>query len=177
MLDELIADIRKEFPDFRLVPKEKSSFMRLLDLLLRIITFGQMKAFMTTFTTTIGNTIYTPSVWPMKPAKSKIIILRHERVHLRQRARLGLWYSVSYLLFPLPAVFAYCRMKYEMEAYAESLQAISDIHGMSTLKSEALKDAYVKHFTGPEYFWTWPWRGRIERWYDETAKSIQEQNK
>lgn len=164
-LDKLRDDIRAEFPDFRIVRKEDSRFMRLLDLLLKLITFGQMKDFMVSFTTTIGNTIYVPRTWAIRPPKSKMIILRHERVHMRQHQRFGFWYSLSYLLLPLPTVWAYFRMKYEMEAYEESLRAVLEYYGAANFTAKT-KESYISYFTGPQYFWTWPWRGRIERWYD-----------
>ena len=170
-LEELREDIRKEFPDFLILRKEDSRFMRLLDFLLKLITFWQMKDFMVSFTTTIGNTIYVPSTWAVRPAKSKMIILRHERVHMRQHRRLGLWYSISYLLFPLPAVWAYFRMKYEMEAYEESIRAIAEYYGTASF-TPVMRRSFVGHFTGPEYFWTWPWKARIERWYDATLARI-----
>ena len=170
-LVKLSDDIRAEFPDFLLKRKENSRFMKLLDLLLKLITFGQMTKFMVSFTTTIGNTIYVPSTWPVRPPKSKMIILRHERIHMRQRRRLGLWYSISYLLFPLPAVWAWCRMKYEMEAYEESIRAMYEYYGTSAF-TDRTREVFLGHFTGAEYFWTWPWRKRIERWYDATLARV-----
>lgn len=170
-MEDLLAEIRQEFPKFSLVPKETSSFMKLLDLLLKVITLWRMKDFMRTFTTTIGYIVYVPSGWKMRPLKSRNIILRHERVHMRQRARLGLWYSISYLLFPLPVVWAYFRMKYEMEAYEESLRAVAEYYGTASF-TPVMRRSFVGHFTGPEYFWTWPWKARIERWYDSTLARI-----
>lgn len=169
--DELREDIQKEFPDFRMLQKEDSRFMRLLDFLLKVITFWRMQDFMVSFTTTIGNTVYVPSTWGVRPPKSKMIILRHERVHMRQRARLGLWYSLSYLLLPAPAVWAYYRMRYEMEAYEESMRAVLEYYGLESFTPN-LRRNYIEHFTGPEYFWTWPWKSRIERWYDSTLARI-----
>lgn len=170
-MDALLADIRKEFPAFKLVDKSTSKLMLMIDLFLKVITLWRMKDFMRTFTTTIGYTVYVPSGWKMRPIKSRSIILRHERVHMRQRAHLGLWYSISYLFFPLPAVWAYFRMKYEMEAYEESLRAVAEYYGTASF-TQAMRRAYVAHFTGPEYFWTWPWKARIERWYDSTLARI-----
>ena len=170
-MEKLLEDIKQEFPKFKLVPKEDSLFMQLIDAVLRVITFGKMRSFMISFTTTIGCTVYFPSTWGVRPPKSKMIILRHERVHMRQRARYGWWYSISYLLFPLPMLWAYCRMKYEMEAYEESLRAIFEYYGLAAF-TPSLKKSYVGLLTGPEYFWTWPWKGRIERWYDTTLIRI-----
>lgn len=171
MLEHLQEEILKEFPKFKLVPKLNSRFMRLLDLCLKLITLWRMDAFMTAFTTTVGCTVYTPSTWETRPPKSKMIILRHERVHMRQRRRLGWWYAISYLFLPLPTIWAYFRLKYEMEAYEESLRAVLEYYGPPSF-TPVLKKSYVSYLTGPAYFWTWPWRRRIERWYDGTVKHL-----
>lgn len=170
-MQKLIDDIKREFPKFKLVNKADSRFMKLIDLFLLVITFGKMRNFMRTFTTTIGCTVYVPSGWDVRPPKSKMIILRHERIHMRQRARLGWWYSLSYLFLPLPAVWSYFRMRYEMEAYEESLRAVMEYYGAPSF-TPALRRTYIEHFTGPEYFWTWPWRKRIEDWYDDFLKQL-----
>lgn len=170
-MEELISDIKTEFPGFKIVDKEHSLLMKFIDVFLKVITFWNMRDFMSSFTTTIGCTVYVPSTWAARPPKSRMIVLRHERVHMRQRARRGLWYSVSYLLFPLPTLWAYCRMRYEMEAYEESMRAILEYYGVDSFTT-ALRKNYVQHFTGPEYFWTWPWKSRIESWYDSSLARI-----
>jgi hypothetical protein len=172
-MKDLLAEIKQEFPKFKLVHKRDSSLMKVIDLFLKVITFWKMRDFMRTFTTTIGCTVYVPSSWPMRPPKSRMIILRHERIHMRQRKRLWLWYSLSYLLLPVPALWAYFRMKYEMEAYEESLRAVVEYYGTPSL-TPVLKEKYVAYFTGPSYFWTWPWRKRVERWYDGVIARLQE---
>ncbi len=167
-MEDLLLEIRKEFPKFRLVDKSTSRLMVAIDLFLKVITLWRMKSFMRSFTTTIGYTVYVPSVWNLRPPKSRKIVLRHERVHMRQRRRWGLLYPFAYLFFPVPILWAYCRMRFEMEAYEESLRAIAEYYGAAAFTAQ-LKRSHIEHFTGPEYFWTWPWRGRIERWYDQAA--------
>lgn len=164
--DLLLLELRKDFPKFKLVAKADSGFMKFLHVCLLIITFGQMKTFMDKFTTTIGYTVYTPSIWEQRSEKVRMLILRHERVHMEQKRRHGFWFTISYLLFPLPCVWAYCRMKYEMEAYEVTIQVKWEYFGRRGFTPEA-REAMISRFTGPSYFWTWPWRKRIEEWYDE----------
>lgn len=171
-LTDLIADITAEYPKFKLRPKGSSYFMRAIDCLLWFITFGRMKSFMSSFTTTIGYTVYTPTAWGDWSERSRVAILRHERVHMRQRKEKGaFWFSASYLLLPFPVLWAYYRMKYEMEAYEESMRVLWEYKGAEAF-DDTRRAAMIGHFTSAEYFWMWPWRKRIERWYDGVVKRI-----
>lgn len=166
-LTELIADIRKEFPKFELYPKQHSLFMKLLNVLLLIITFGQMRSFMTRYTTTIGYTVYLPGRWLEHSWQARAITLRHERVHLRQREIWGmLRFVLMYLLLPVPVLRANWRTRFEMEAFAESMRARLEYYGSEALEGD-YREELIGQFTGVNYFWMWTGRRRIERWYDE----------
>ena len=168
----LLAEIKNEYPEFRLTSKSTSWFMKLCNFLLMGITFGQLKTFMGQMTTTIGYTIYTPSEWDLWSDAVKTSILRHERVHMKQRKDKGsFWFSLSYLLLPLPLFCAYFRMKYEMEAYEESMRARYETAGKKAF-NPVYRIEMIERFTGASYFWTWLGRGRIEEWYDATVTKI-----
>jgi hypothetical protein len=167
-LTRLLADIRYDFPDFKLLPKSRSKFMKLIDVCLKIITLGQMSTFMTDFTTTIGYSVYTPLSWDESIDISKMIILRHERIHMQQRNKYGsLMFSFLYLFFPVPCVFSYFRMKFETEAYAETLKAKVELTetGKDVIQSKEYKERVIGHFIKASYFWTWPFRKNLEIWY------------
>lgn len=165
----LLIEIRRDYPKFKLVPKASSTLMKVIDVLLKLITFWRMTTFMAKFTTTLGYTVYTPDEWERWRDLSRAIILRHERVHMRQRKEKGsFWFSFSYLFLPFPILWAYYRMKYEMEAYEVSIQAQWNAYGRRIFTPEA-REAMIQRFTGASYFWTWPWRKRIETWYDDLA--------
>lgn len=169
----VVTETQEEFPEFKLVPKSSSRFMKACNVGLLIITFGLMRSFMHTFTTTIGYTVYTPSRWPTWDWQSRSIIIRHERVHMRQRAQTSMvWYAIKYLLLWFPCVFAYFRMKYEMEAYEESMKADAEYYGGHILRSSEYRRRMIGHFTSAHYFWTWPWSRRIEEWYDTTVDRL-----
>ena len=168
----LLISVKQEFPDFKLRQKQLSLFMRTIGVCLYLITFGQMSRFMRDFVTTIGTTVYVPAAWDSWSVESRYVLLRHERVHMRQRAKYGsLIFALAYLFFPLPCVFAYARMRFEQEAYAESLKATVDISelGRQRVQYPRTKEIYVGYFTGASYFWTWPWRKSIENWYDRAV--------
>lgn len=174
--EEFVKDTYKAYPKFELIEKRSSKLMKVINVLLKIITFGQMKTFMTEFTTTIGYKVYTPDGWLTWKESSKLQILRHERVHMKQRLEKGgFWFSISYLLLPFPILWAWYRMKYEMEAYEESLLAVWELYGMKAFTDE-VRENMIKHFIGAEYFWTWPWRKRIEDWYDGVLVSLQKKS-
>jgi hypothetical protein len=173
VLSALLTELHTEFPAFKLVPKTSSYFMKLLDVLLRAITFGQARGFMTNFITTIGYTVYVNKGWDSSSEVGKAIVLRHERVHMRQRRKYGsILFSLMYLLLPLPCLFAYFRRQFEMEAYAETLLAIVELNpgGIAGLQTYGHREYVVSFFTGSSYFWTWPFRKQVEAWYDASLK-------
>lgn len=171
-LTELIADIRREFPKFELIPKDESWLMKLLNVLLLIITFGQMRSFMSRYTTTIGYGVYIPRIWLDLPWQARAEVLRHERVHMRQRRRWGsIRFSLMYLFLPVPLLWANWRAKFEMAAYEESMRAVLEYQGYDALNSRH-REWMVRQFTGPSYFWMWVGRKRIERWYDEVRQTL-----
>jgi len=175
--NKLLVDIATEFPDFEIISKNDSKLMKIIDIALKIITFGQMKMFMTRFITTMGNKVYVPSDWDQYPIMSKASILRHERIHMRQAKKYGRFiFSVLYLLAPFPVGIAYFRKKFEQEAYEESLKTIYEWRGLKVLESPELKERTLSHFTSAEYFWMWPFRKNLESWYDGAVAKIKSGN-
>lgn len=173
-LSRLLTDTKYDFPDFKILPKSGSRFMKLIDICLKIITFGQMKTFMTSFTTTIGYTVYVSSSWEKLTDINKIIVLRHERIHMQQRDKYGpLMFSSLYLFFPLPCIFAYFRMKFETEAYAETIKATVELieTGTTLVQSKEYKERMIGNFTKASYFWTWPFRTSLETWYSRALEA------
>ena len=173
-LNELVAEITQEFPAFELIPKRGSILMKVLDFLLKLITFGQMRSFMTTFTTTIGSKVYTSSAWAGSSSVSRIITLRHERVHMRQKRKYTfLGFSILYLFVPLPIGLAYFRKKFEMEAYEESLRGLVEYHSIELVKRVRMRGQFVQYFITAQYLWMWPFRFAVERWYDGVVKELE----
>jgi hypothetical protein len=174
VLAELIAEIEREFPRFRVVPKATSTLSRAIDVALRVITLNGQRAFMTRYHTVLGDTLYVPSSWETTRDLDRAITLRHERVHLRQRRRytfLGM--AFLYLVPFLPLGLAYGRARIEWEAYTETLRATAELLGPSAARSPELRARIVAQFVGPAYGWMWPFRRVIERWYDEALRALE----
>ena len=102
-LDALMVQLRREFPRFRIVAKEGDRLSRSIDVALKCVTLGGQSRYLSHYHTVIGDTLYVPPGWADMPAVDKIITLRHERVHLRQRRRYTLpGMALVYLWWPLP---------------------------------------------------------------------------
>ena len=103
----------------------------------------------------------------------KVILLRHERVHLRQRRRYGAFVMTFLYLIPfLPLGLAYGRARIEWEAYEETLRATAELLGSEAARSPSLRTHIVRRFTGPEYGWMWPFERAVQRWYDQVLESL-----
>jgi hypothetical protein len=166
---KVLERVQKEFPRFRIEQKSKSWFMKLLNVLLLIVTFGQQRTFMTGFVTTIGHYMWVPGDWEEQDARMRAAILRHEAVHLRQQRRFTFpVYAAMYLLFPLPIGLAWGRAYLERQAYEESIRAYAEYFGQRFF-TEAVRRSIVGHFTSAEYGWMWPFRRAVERWYDHAV--------
>jgi hypothetical protein len=102
-----------------------------------------------------------------------VILLRHERVHLRQRRRYGgALMTFLYLVPFLPLGLAYGRARIEWEAYTETLRATAELRGPEALQSADLREQIVRRFTGPDYGWMWPFRSMVEGWYDRVVREL-----
>lgn len=173
-LEGMLAELRAEFPRFRIVPKRESPLSRAIDVALRVITVGGQREFMTRYHTVIGDTLYVPEGWDATPDLERVKTLRHERVHLRQRRRYGLVGMAFLYLVPFfPLGLAYGRARIEWEAYTETLRATAELSGLDALRSPALREHVLGQFTSPAYGWMWPFRGALDRWYDEALAAIE----
>jgi hypothetical protein len=169
---DFVKQISDEFPDFKIEMKSNSNLMKTINIFLQVITLGSMKSFMNDFITTIGTTVYVPETWDGQRPVDKLEVLRHERVHMYQAKSHGrILFSLLYVLFPLPLGFSYFRMKFEQEAYEESLRAIHEYYG-SRAFTPNLREKFIQHFTTSQYFWMWPWRSSVERWYDRFVATL-----
>lgn len=169
LYETVLADTQREFPEFKVVRKADSGFMKLLSGLL-FFTSG----FMVHFVTTIGSTMWTPSEWDTWDDTVQAEILRHERIHLRQQKRLTMpLYVFLYLFWPLPFGLAYGRASLEWEAYSESLRAIAEYKGVERLKLAKVKANFVGYFTSGAYAWMWPFPGVVGSWYDQVVSDIE----
>ncbi len=172
--ERFIEELRQEFPHFKIVPKEGDAFSALIDAALRIITFGGQRLYLTHYHTVIGYTLYVPASWSQGTDVDRLVLLRHERVHMRQRRRYGMLGMAFLYLIPLfPLGLAYGRARLEWEAYAETLRATAEHLGIEVARSPALRAKLIERFTGPDYGWMWPFPKTVGRWIDEAIRDIE----
>jgi transposase InsO family protein len=174
--DALVEALRAEIPGFRIVRKDRSPLHRAIHYGLVAITLGQMRRYLDSFQTTIGKTVYVTADWDDRPADDRYVTLRHEAVHLRQFRRFTLpVMAMLYVLLPLPMGLAYCRARFEQEAYAETIRAAAEVWGLDYARSEEHRKYVIDQFTGAAYGWMWPFRRSLDRWYDRILASLDEE--
>jgi hypothetical protein len=172
--DDLVAAITDEFPRFRLVIKSTSALQRAIDRALRILTLGQMRAYLDGYQTTLGSTVYVTADWDQRDPDQRYATLRHELVHMRQFRRYGfLGMALLYLLVPLPMGLAYFRARFEREAYAETIRATFEVAGRAAVDEPAFRARMREQFTGPSYGWMWPFPRAFDRWFDRVVASLE----
>jgi hypothetical protein len=166
---DILCELREEFPQFKIVWKEDSWLMKFIAGFLFFITLGRQRTFQTDYITTIGCVVYVPECWRDNSDIVRTIVLRHERVHMRQKRFFTMpIFTFLYLFFPLPGGLAYFRAVFEMEAYEETIRATVELlpNGADLVRRPEAKQQMVDNFVGPSYFWMWPFRKRMEAWYD-----------
>jgi hypothetical protein len=169
----LLEDIGREFEGFRIVKKEESSLQRAIHAALAVVTLGAQRRYLRAYQTTIGNTVYVTPEWDSLPWAQRYIILRHERMHLRQFRRytfLGM--ALLYLLLPLPLGLAWFRARFEKEGYEETIRATAEIYGIDHVKRAGFRDYVLSQFTSGAYGWMWPFRRGLDRWYDGVVAAL-----
>jgi hypothetical protein len=171
--ERLIAEIRAEFPRFCIRPKAEDRLQRAIDRALKLITFGGQTEYLTHYHTVLGDTLWVPLSWPELDDLGRVVLLRHERVHLRQRRRYGsIGMALIYLLPFLPLGLAYGRARIEWEAYQETLLATAEVYGLEAARDPGLRAEILSRFTGPDYGWMWPFPAQVGRWYDAALDRI-----
>jgi hypothetical protein len=175
--EELIAFIRAEFPAFRIVDKQGDWLSHAIDWLLKIVTLGAQRHYLTDYHTVLGFTLYVPNAWRTASDIERAIVLRHERVHLRQRRRYGMvLFAFLYLVPLLPLGLAWGRARLEWEAYTETLRATAELVGLDAAAAPELRRKIVGRFTGGAYGWMWPFEAQVQRWYDRVLGEIEAGN-
>ena len=171
--ERFLAEMKAEFPAFSIRPKRGDALSKAIDVALRIVTLNGQRQYLTHYHTVIGETLYVPETWEELQDLDRVILLRHERVHLRQRRRYGgPLMAFLYLLPFLPVGLAYGRARIEWEAYTETLRATAELRGLAVLQSPELRERIVRRFTGPDYGWMWPFRSVVEGWYDRVVREL-----
>ena len=169
--EDFTAEMKAEFPHFSIRKKRTSKLQRAIHLALAVVTLGGQRVYLTRYHTVLFGTLWVPDAWSTMTDDDKYILLRHERVHLRQRARMGdLMMSFLYLVPFFPLFLAYGRARIEWEAYVETIRATAEVHGVDAAAN--LRPEIKQRFVGPDYGWMWPFPKTIDRWFDEALADV-----
>lgn len=172
-LEVYVRELAERYPGFRIIDKEGDGLSRCIDLVLKVLTLGAQRAYMTRYHTVLWNRLYVPPPWHRAQAVDKLITLRHEQVHLAQRRRLGdFGITFLYVFWVFPLGLAYGRARIEWEAYTETLRATWELKGEAAARSPALKEHILRQFTSGAYGWMWPFPNTLERWYAQAMNTI-----
>ena len=161
--DELAASVR-------IVRKRDVWHQRAIHHLLRVVTLGAQSAYLGSYVTTMWHTVYVNDDWDARSLPDRYATLRHELVHVRQFERWGLLMAISYLLLPLPFGLAWFRMRFEREAYEETLRVWHELGGRAA--AERLRGHVIAQFTSGAYGWMWPFPRAMGRWFDRFVSSL-----
>jgi len=162
-----MGELTREFPQFSIRLKSGDWLSSVLDRFLKLVTWGGQSGYLTKYHTVLGYTLYVSTSWDKMNADEKYVLLRHERVHLRQRRRLTFPLMAFIYIFPLfPLGLAYGRARLEWEAYKETLAATVEVFGVSAVEDDALRSQIVERFVSADYGWMWPFPQTVEGWYN-----------
>jgi hypothetical protein len=168
----LLADIQREFPRFEIRPKHGDALQRSIAVALAIVTLGGQRAYLTRYHTVMFGRLYVPDAWATMDDDARYILLRHERVHLRQARRMGFPVMAFMYLVPLlPVGLAWGRARIEWEAYIETIRSTAEVFGLEAARR--LEDELVRRYVGPDYGWMWPFPAVIRRWFREVIADLE----
>lgn len=170
--EHLLGEIRAEFPRFAIVRKRDSGLQRAIGVALAAITLGGQRSYMSRYHTVLFGRLYVPDAWERMDDDARYILLRHERVHLRQRRRMGdAAMAFVYMVPFFPLFLAWGRARIEWEAYVETIRATAEVHGLDAAR--ALEGEIVRRYVGPDYGWMWPFPRTVRRWFREVVADLE----
>jgi hypothetical protein len=168
----LLADIEREFPGFGIRRKRESAFQIAIAVALGLVTFGGQRHYLSKYHTVLFGMLYVPDAWDTMDDAARYVLLRHERVHLRQRQRMGDLVMALVYLFPFfPVGLAWGRARIEWEAYIETIRATAETYGIAAAR--ALEDEIVRRYVSADYAWMWPFPATVRGWFHEVLADIE----
>ena len=160
--------MESDFERFHVRYKAGDPIQRAVGMFLRVVTLGGMRTYLSRYHTVMFGALWVCPAWDQMSDEACYVLLRHERVHLQQRARYGeIGMALRYLVGGLPLGACWGRARIEWEAYEETLRATLEVFGEREMM--ALKPWLIERFCGPDYGWMWPFPGQIAAWFDACA--------
>ncbi len=168
-----IETIRAEFPTFRIVPKRGHWPSRAI----RPGAEGADVGWPAKLSHSLPHRdrqypVRSPDLEAMSDL-DRVVLLRHERVHLRQRRRYGLFLMTLLYLIPFfPLGLPMDGRASNGRRTRETLRATAELFGLEAARSPRLRTHIVQRFTGPEYGWMWPFERSVQAWYDRALENL-----
>ncbi len=157
-----------DFPGFHVLYKAGDPIQRAVSMFLCLVTLGGMRTYLSRYHTVMFGALWVSPAWDQMSDDACYVLLRHERVHLRQRARYGeLGMALRYLVGGLPLGACWGRARIEWEAYEETIRATFEVYGEREMR--ALRPWLIERFCGPDYGWMWPFPDQVGAWFDACA--------
>ena len=154
--------LKTEFPGLKIHEKRA----RWLDWIFHLPLIKKLEWY--NATQAIGKSIYLSDQWDNFTSESQMGILLHERQHLLQFQKYGVFLmAILYLFVFFPVGLAYFRAKFERQGYAQSVLAKVRYHGATKGVYDQCKEMYLRTFTTSFYFWTWPFKKQVLAWFEE----------
>jgi hypothetical protein len=169
--EALLSEIRGEFPSFEVVYKRTSALQKWIGGALVVVTLGGQRHYLTRYHTVLFGKLYVPDAWDAMDDAARYVLLRHERIHLRQRRRMGdVAMAFMYLIPFFPIGLAWGRARIEWEAYVETIVATAEVYGLPAAR--ALEGEIVRRYVGPDYGWMWPFPRTVRRWFRAVIEDL-----
>lgn len=113
--------------------------------------------YMKNYWTTWFGYVYAPNYFDLDDEESWQYykdVLEHEKIHLNDQEKYGLWFTLTYLL-------PYGRWVWERKAY---LPELTKLYKTDIIHFEERLETIATALGGPNYFWAWykPW---IVKWF------------
>lgn len=128
-------------------------------LFLAVVFFPFNNKFLTNYWTTWFGKVYAPTSANLDDLHNHDRVISHEKIHISDAKKWKLWFSVSYLLLPVPIFFCYGRWYWERKAYLPELMELRDSH-----KFPKRLNIIVNSLGGSSYLWSWP-KKWIREWF------------
>jgi hypothetical protein len=191
----------KYHPNTQVRMKDESKLLRLVRPFVELFN----KRFWDGYVTTIGNTIWVPPKWfENGDAKSRLQLIAHETIHIRQSKK---WTSflfkvlylfpqsfvvfslLSFLAIPFGPHWLWCllfilcltplpapfRYMFELEAYRVKLIFFRHAWKTTPEMVQWAKDGIIQNLAKSDYYFTWPFVKTIQNDLDNEEKLTEEQ--
>lgn len=174
-VDDLLNEMETKVPGSKILYKDEPLpfWIRLLFIFPTLIGFFY-RPFRKKWNEQIANQLGRYIILPSRKDHADLtdlgtyILLRHEFQHLLDWNQHKILFGLTYILFPLPVLLS-GRAHWELRAYVQNM-IVRHEEGIPI--SETYLEWIVSQFTGPLYFWMFPFKKKIMKKLKSTHEGI-----